>query len=100
MPTIYKIHPTIGIARLGDADPDQYYVGPEIPGRSAELDHASFRAGGKILPQGARFRIFAYETSTPDAEPQEVAVGGAIAAIEWTVHLANKKAYWFEFNGK
>src|SRR5262249_40041998 len=98
---IYKIHPAIGIARLGDADPADHFIGPEIPGRSAEFDFASFRKGNTIRPQGARFRIFAYDTdSPPDSPPQEVNVGGNVVAIEWTVHLANKKAYWFEFNGR
>ena len=35
---IYKIHPAIGIARLGNADADQFFIGPETlepgPGES------------------------------------------------------------------
>ena len=28
----YKIHPAIGIARVGNGHPDQFFIGPEIPG--------------------------------------------------------------------
>ena len=30
MPPIYRIHPGIGIARLGDS-PGEFYIGPEKP---------------------------------------------------------------------
>src|SRR5262249_19798797 len=28
----YRIHPAIGIARVGNADPSTYFIGPEAPG--------------------------------------------------------------------
>ena len=31
MPVKYRIHPAIGIARVGDS-PDDYFIGPEAPG--------------------------------------------------------------------
>ena len=100
MGTIYKIHPAIGIARLGTAPADSHFVGPEIPGRSTEFDQQAFRVNGMILPQGARFRVFAYDTESPQTAPQEIAIGGDIIAIDWMVHLANKKANWFKFDGR
>lgn len=30
MPTVYKIHPAIGVARIGTSD--QFYIAPETPG--------------------------------------------------------------------
>jgi hypothetical protein len=60
MPT-FKIHSTIGIARLGNADPDKHFIGPEVPGRPLELDLRQFRDHGLLLRQGARFRVFAYD---------------------------------------
>lgn len=97
---IYRIYPPIGIARLGNAAPDKHFIGPEIPGRSVELDTPSFRADGMVRPQGARFRVFSFDAQNPQLPPQEVKLGGNLAAIEWSVHLANKKAYWHMFNGR
>lgn len=28
----YRIHPAIGIARMGNADPSTFFIGPEVPG--------------------------------------------------------------------
>src|SRR3954471_4473542 len=79
MPVKYRIHPAIGIARVGDS-PDDFFVGPEAPGISPELQKPgapSARPGKykdqqhRIKRQGARFRIYAY---TEDA-------GGATTAI-------------------
>src|SRR5262245_62589255 len=68
----YRIHPAIGIARVGDAarsdaSNDFYFIGPEIPEFPANVDSQSgvqgeFKtADGKVKPQAARFRIFEYE---------------------------------------
>src|SRR6516165_4434727 len=68
----YRIHPAIGIARVGDAarsdaSNDFYFVGPEIPEFAANVDPQSGAQGefktsdGKVKPQAARFRIFEYE---------------------------------------
>jgi hypothetical protein len=60
----YRIHPAIGIARLGNS-PD-FFIGPELPGLPGNLDETSgafrsFRdASGQILRQSARFRVFEY----------------------------------------
>ncbi len=98
MATIYKIHPTIGIARLGNSDPESHFIGPEVPGLPSELYAAPFRdQTGAIRRQGARFRVYACHD---DGTIQEVRVGRDVAAIKWTVHLANKKAFWYEFHGR
>src|SRR6185369_7761733 len=49
----------------------------------------------------AEFWVFEYDDQDPTAEPVLVQLGGqqGVASIEWTVHLANKKAYWFKFAG-
>jgi hypothetical protein len=68
----YRIHPAIGIARVGDAarsdaSNDFYFIGPEIPEFAANIDPQSGVQGefktpdGKVKPQAARFRIFEYE---------------------------------------
>ncbi len=98
---IYKIHPSIGIARVGDSD--EYYLAPETPGGLPLLPDgrpftpAGFRDGQRRLRrQGARFTVYRYDE--PGGPGVEVRPGkGGVARIEWTAHLANKKATWYEF---
>ncbi len=103
-PTVYKIHPAIGIARVGDS-PEEFFIGPEIPGVPA-LPHAAvpnsptFRDGAKrIKRQAARFRIYEYEAETEGddigalCQVREINLDGDdVESIKWTVHLANRKA--------
>jgi hypothetical protein len=98
---IYKIHPSIGVARVGDSD--EYYIAPETPGGLPILPDgrpftsADFRDRKRRLRrQGARFTVFRYDT--PEGPGVEVRPGeGGVKAIEWTVHLANKKPIWYTF---
>jgi L-lysine epsilon oxidase-like protein len=97
---VYKIHPSIGIARLGNSD--RFYIGPEAAGAlptdpSTGQPVSSFRdAQGRLLKQAARFRVFRYDD--PGDPGTEVEAGsGGVAGIAWTVHLANKKAVWYQF---
>jgi hypothetical protein len=86
--TRYKIHPAIGIARVGDS-PDEDFIGPERPGWPDPPEGGHYKdAAGRIKRQAARFRIFLYN------EDGEVVreVTDAEAEIEWTVELANRKA--------
>lgn len=83
-----KIHPAIGIARVGDS-PDKDFIGPERPGRHDPPEGGHYKdAAGRIKRQAARFRIFGYD------EDGEVVreLTDAEAEIEWTVELANRKA--------
>lgn len=101
---IYRIHPAIGVARVGDSD--EWYVAPDragglplLPDGSA-FTSADFRDAAKRLRrQGARFEVYAYEDGGAGDPGRPVRAGaGGVAAIEWTVHLANKKATWYEFD--
>ena len=81
-----RIHPAIGVARMGNSESD-FFIGPERPyDRSAP-------AGGykdaqcRIKRQAAKFRLFGYEGGVL---VKELTV--ADATIEWTVHLVNRKA--------
>ena len=66
MPSL-RIHPSIGVARIGNSD--QFYIGPENPGIPGNWDpdaqkFKAFKdAQGKILRQAARFRIFQFDDS-------------------------------------
>lgn len=96
----YKIHPAIGIARVGNSR--QIFIGPEIPGKPATPPDGKYRDGDKKLRrQAQRFRVYEYDDTQPNAAPKEILVSPTtnVARIEWTVHLTNKKAVWFDFDG-
>jgi hypothetical protein len=83
-----KIHPAIGVARVGDS-PDEYFIGPERPGRHEPPPGGHYKdRAGRIKRQAARFRVVGYD------EHGEVVreLTAADAEIRWTVHLANRKA--------
>jgi hypothetical protein len=102
MATIYKIHPAIGVARIGTSS--QFYIAPDTGG-GLPTDPVtgqpvtSFRdSTGDLLRQAQRFRVFSYDDTNPNDPGTEVTAGsGGVAAIEWTVYLANKKACWYQF---
>jgi hypothetical protein len=86
------IHPAIGIARVGNS-PDEYYCGPEIPGGLPIAPGGYKDASGAMKRQAARFRVFGL-----DAQGRVVReLTADDATIVWTVHLANKKASWYQF---
>jgi hypothetical protein len=116
MAIVYKIHPAIGSARVGNSK--EYYLAPETPG-GLPLDSSSGKpiyagpglppqnifhdSAGALKKQAARFKVYAYDNANPADPGTRVAVGTTkvngktVTAIEWTVYLANKKASWFQF---
>jgi len=104
---VYKIHPGIGVARLGNADPNSFFVGPEIPGLDPQYDGTGTPAfprkvNGLIKPQGARFRVWQYQYDNngvlqPIGEVNLNTPG--VTSITWNVHLANKKSSFYRFGG-
>ncbi len=99
MPVTYRIHPAIGIARVGDS-PDEYFIGPEAPRVPPSLRkpdaHTSARGTYKdkqnrIKRQGARFRIYEYTYDAQHALQRVREITAAEAQIEWEVNLANRK---------
>ena len=122
MPTTYRIHPGIGIARLGNS-PDAFCISPERPAAlpidcdrrgnpllspdgMTELAVKAFKdSEGRIKRQAARFQVWAYDDKSPEGRPlklgDQVEGGGnagTLIDIQWRVHLANKKASWYEFD--
>ncbi len=100
--TTYRIHPSIGIARVGNAK-DSFYVGPEVAGGlPTELDGTpvakdGFRdETGRIRRQAARFRVWKFDGPDDPGTPVDL-TSADIQSIEWTVHIANKKASWYTF---
>lgn len=123
MPPIYRIHPGIGIARLGDS-PVEFYIGPEKPAAlptacdaegnpllspdgKSEAAITTFKdIEGRIKRQAARFQIYVYDDDHPHGKPLKLGDPiegggnhGKLVDIQWRVHLANKKAVWYEFHG-
>ena len=122
-PPVYRIHPAIGIARLGDS-PDEFYIAPDRPAAkpvdcdargnpklspdgTTEMTVTHFKdAQGRVKRQAARFQIFAYDPDHSDGRPLKLGDrisgggnSGTLVDIIWQVYPANKKAVWYEFRG-
>jgi hypothetical protein len=81
---IIRIHPSIGIARVGNSE--EAFIGPEIPERYPSVKN--YRDDqDKLKRQAARFRLFRYEGNLP----REITMKD-VKDIQWTVHLRNTKA--------
>ena len=106
---LYRIHPAVGVARVGNADPNQtngYFIGPEVPGYpTLQNDGPPLTphkdASGHVRPQAARFRIFEYTYVNGRLTPfREVNLQCSdVASITWTAHIANKKSSFYLENG-
>ena len=105
MAKVYKVHPGIGIARVGNS-PDEFFINSEILGANPveivsgiEQPLQKYKdSSGRIKRQAARFRIFEYEEDASGTLPplREITVDDA--QIEWRVTLANRKAAAEGFN--
>jgi hypothetical protein len=103
-----KIHPAIGIARVGGSK-TAYLIGPEVPKEDRAKPEARSMdpyapppktdgykdESGQLLRQVARFRIYGY-----DAEGNVLGEVTADPSIDvtWKVHMANSKAAWYDFD--
>ncbi len=86
------IHPAIGVARVGNSE-DEFYLGPEVLEPLPQPPGFYKDAKGALKREAARFRIYGY-----NARGEAVAeLTADNADIKWTVHVANKKAAWYEF---
>lgn len=104
--SVFRIHPSIGVARVGNADPSTYFIGPEVPGQGPSGDApgsavSPFKVNGLVKPQAARFRVFEYQNLNGRLTPvREITLATpGVANIQWNVHLANKKASFHKFRG-
>jgi hypothetical protein len=97
----FVIHPAIGVARVGNSE--KYYLAPETAGglplleEGGEFRPSHFRDDDeKMRRQAVRFQVFAYESDDGPGIPVQPGTAG-VKEIHWTVHVANKKASWYEF---
>lgn len=86
------IHPGVGIARLGNS-PDGFFVGPEAPGQLPDSGGGFKDSTGRIKRQAARFRVYGID----DAGNVVREVTADVGQVTWRVHLANRKAAWYQF---
>ena len=87
------IHPAIGVARVGDSV-DEFVIGPEVV-RPEPLAPGSYRDDvGALKRQAARFRVYGLNAR---GEAVRELTGDPAAEVSWEVHLANRKAAWYEF---
>ncbi|CAM5567771.1 LodA/GoxA family CTQ-dependent oxidase [Eoetvoesiella caeni] len=100
-----RIHPGIGIARMGDSD--EFYIGPEAPGVVVDPggsdgpgpNGGTYRdSGARLKRQAQRYRVYAY-----DANDKVVAEltsdSGLVQSVHWRVHVRNMKAANYAFQG-
>jgi L-lysine 6-oxidase len=113
MGSYYAIQPTVGVARVGNS-PDEFYLAPEtigglplacdaqgnaiLAGGTPEPVRAFKDPHGRIKRQAASFKVVRFDDARPDDPGIEVILTGEdVAAFEWTVHIASKKAAWYNF---
>lgn len=89
-----KIHPAIGIARVGNS-PTEFFIGPELPGERSPPPGGYKDRSNRVKRQAARFRVFGYDQHGKLVKE----LVASDATITWAVHLANKKAAWRRFDG-
>lgn len=90
-----KIHPAIGIARVGNSRAeDGYYIGPQVAEPSPQPPGSYRDASGALKREVAQFRIYGYNAA--GRVVRELHMGEGVE-IEWTVELANHKAAWYNF---
>lgn len=96
----FSIHPSVGVARLGNSH-GQFYLAPDkIGGLPFEADQYGNQLGtinnfkdgaGLVRRQGQPFKIYQDGVELTLDSPN-------VESIEWTVHLANKKAAWYQYS--
>jgi L-lysine 6-oxidase len=95
-----KISPSVGVARLGNSA-DEFMIAPDqIGGLPFDYDMPTGVKGaavqqfkdsiGLVKRQGQVFKVY-------DGENELVIGVGGVKAFHWTVHLANKKAAWYQY---
>jgi hypothetical protein len=86
------IHPAIGVARVGNS-PDEFFLAPEVTEPKPEEPGFYKDAAGALKRQAQRFRVYGYNAAGEVVRE----LTAADAEIRWTVHVANTKAAWYQF---
>jgi hypothetical protein len=86
------IHPAIGVARVGDSQ-EAFYLGPMVTDPPPQPLGFYRDATGALKREGAQFRIYGYNAAGEVVRE----LTSDWADIAWTVHLANRKAAWYQW---
>lgn len=122
-PQSYRIHPALGVARLGDSQ-TEFSIAAETPASrplacdsngnpvlgpdkvTEQIDPTFKDVQGCIKRQAARFQVYVFDDESPEGRPLKIGDvikgggnSGTLVDIQWRVHLANKKAAWYQFKG-
>ncbi|MCO8166394.1 LodA/GoxA family CTQ-dependent oxidase [Pseudomonas sp. 21LCFQ02] len=88
-----KIHPSIGIARVGNSK-DEFYIGPQVVEPKPQPAGFYRDSTGALKREVAQFRIYGYDAQGKVV--RELYMDKEVQ-VEWTVELANHKAAWYNF---
>lgn len=89
------IYPPIGVMRVGNSE-KEWFIGPEVNNPPALKEEWAYRdKTGALKRQAARFRIYGFNAAGKAVK--ELNLDDEDVDIEWTVHLANQKSSWYEF---
>lgn len=100
-----RIHPGIGIARLGDSD--EFYIGPEAPGIVVDPggsggpgpNGGTYRdSGARLKRQAQRYRVYAYDAND-NVVAELTSDSSLVQSLRWRVHVRNMKAANYAFQG-
>lgn len=100
-----RIHPGIGLARLGDSD--EFYIGPEAQGVVVDPGGSngpgpqggSYRdSKARLKRQAQRYRVYAYDANDK-VIAELTADSGLVQSLRWRVHVQNMKSANYAFQG-
>lgn len=86
------IHPAIGVARVGDSR-EAFYLGPQVADPPPQPVGFYRDATGALKREAAQFRIYGYNAAGELV--RELTADSA--DIAWSVHVANRKAAWYQW---
>jgi hypothetical protein len=90
-----KIHPSIGIARVGNSrKEDGFYIGPQVVDPLPKPGNFYRDGTGALKREVAEFRIYGYDAQGRVVCELDMQEG---VEITWTVELANHKSAWYNF---
>ena len=109
----YRIHPSLGVARLGNSS--EFYLSPRSIGgrpivcnefgdetdeKRPQIDYVKkFKDKQKrVKKQAVKFFVYKHDTVKKTAEKIDLTDKTKVKSVKWTVHLANKKSAWFDFS--
>ncbi|CAL2084807.1 conserved protein of unknown function [Tenacibaculum sp. 190524A05c] len=92
-----RIYPSIGIARLGNGPTNKKDVvfTPEVPWANLYEENLEFHTNdGALKKQAQRFYIYECDDNGKPIRK----IDPSSCDIQWTVEVANKKPFWYDFN--